>query len=77
MSAAGKIANQLPPRDHDAQERFNARVTCRSWIRRTGGTPHDLLELYRELGLAHDPLALDRDPCSGTIGRYQLRGEAR
>lgn len=66
-----------PRTAHEAAERLSAAVTCRAHIRRTGGTPHDLLELYRELGLAHDPLALDRDPCSGTIGRYQLRGEAR
>jgi hypothetical protein len=56
----GIETSQLTPRDNDPTEARAAAITCANYVLETGGTPHQLLELLRELGLAHDPMALDR-----------------
>jgi hypothetical protein len=58
--AVGIETSQLTPRDNDPAEARAAAITCANHILDTGGSEHDLLELLRELGLAHDPMALDR-----------------
>lgn len=74
MSGAGIETAQLQPNDDNEADRRKAAVTCANHILETGGSEHDLLELLRVLGLAHDPHALVRIP---TDPKRTMRAQAR
>lgn len=61
--------SQLIPLDDNATERHRAAATAASYAQRHQLPEDDLLELLRELGLAHDPYALDRDPIDTSTAR--------
>lgn len=60
---------QLQPLDDNAHREHQAAITCADYARRHQLPDSELLELLRELGLAHDPLALDRDPIDTSTAR--------
>lgn len=73
MNASGIDTGQFAPLDDDARRERRAAITCAARILNEGGTPEQLLELLREIGLTHDPHALDR-PEIGNPRTVRLRG---
>lgn len=67
--SGGIETTQLQPLDDDARREHRAAITCADYAQRHGLDDHQLLELLRELGLAHDPMALDRDPIDTSTAR--------
>lgn len=69
MSGAGIETSQLGPLDPNTRREHHAAITCADYALRHQLHNEQLLELLRELGLAHDPMALDRDPIDQSLAR--------